>query len=329
MKEYQKSNIKLLLPFLTQNIIQSKKYLNNIYYKLFSPFLKNEINLLFNRDKNKKITNEEIENLNKQKDELNKKLQEMFDNCNLIPLLNIIDKDIKKIFEEYENNADQKINKKEIEDVINEINKKIEKKLNNFIKNFKKENEKISKQIKEILNVLEAKITQSMSKQEMDLQNIKKLTNVIFDNINKGLLFGLGTTGTIVGGLICEYTGPISFGALGGGIIGVILGAFIGGIMIGIRAWFNYENKTKDFLKLLKESQIQYNSIYEGIIFNVKTKIEETRNIIKNLINYSTNFLNKRIDSIRKEEWNKTKNELMFISDKFDVLFERDSNSIS
>ena len=111
------------------------------------------------------------------------------------------------------------------------------------------------------------------------------------------------------------------------GFAGIAIGAIIGGIIIGIRNIFKYFNKTKDYLELIENSKNQYTSIFIGIKFKVETYIEEIENIIKNLINFTTNFLNKEISSIQKDKWVKTKKEFYDISNKFENLFGKNLNN--
>jgi len=131
----------------------------------------------------------------------------------------------------------------------------------------------------------------------------------------------------ITAGIISELTASITLGFFSGGIIGVGIGAAIGGIIIGIRSILKYFNKQKDLLELIKNAKIQYISIFGGIRFKVNTKIEEIKNILENLINITTNFLNKEISSIQKDKWDNAKKEFYEISNKYETLFGKDLNN--
>ena len=219
---------------------------------------------------------------------------------------------------------------KNIEDIINQLNQKIEEKLKEFIVKFENENNKISEGIKEIIKELEDQIKESMeskNNEKIELKNIQKLTHKSFDNINKGILFGFNGGAMLAAGIISELTTSITLGFFSGGIVGIGIGAAIGGIIIGIRCIFNYYNKTKNLLELIKNSKIQYISIFDGIKFKVKTKMEEIEKIIQNLIKFTINFLNKEISSIQKDKWDNVKKEFYEISNKYEILFDKNLNN--
>ena len=318
--QYEKSKIDTLIPFLKENILNSRKYLFEIYSRIFSPFLKNEIMIFFERDQNKKISDKEIKAINIKNKNLNDKLKDVLNKNKLNNLLDTTNKEILELFEKYEKDASQFIKyNKNIEDIINQLNQKIEKKLKEFISKFEAEKNKILEEIKKIIKELEAQIKENLNYNEkIEIKNIKKLTHEPFDNINKGIL--LGSSG---GGLIIW---SYSIGIFTG-FAGIAIGAIIGGIIIGIRNIFKYFNKTKDYLELIENSKNQYTSIFIGIKFKVETYIEEIENIIKNLINFTTNFLNKEISSIQKDKWVKTKKEFYDMSNKFENLFGKNLNN--
>ena len=321
LEEYKRSGCENFFPFFKENIKESYNYLNDIYFKLFAPFLNGEIRLFFNRDKNREISNEEIEKLKNKRESLNKSLEEILQKCNLKPLLERNDKEIKRIFEYYKINSDEKIKDRNIEDVINELNKKIEDKLINFKKSFEKENNSIIEKLKKIINELENQVRQSLSTEGLDIVTIEKLNHIVFDNINTGVAIVGLAGGFVVGASVCGLSTDIALSGMQGGFLGAAIGAIIAAVIIGGRALYNYLNKKNDFLKLIEISENQYNSIFEGIKFTVHSKIEETQNFIKNLIDNTTNFLNKQISLIQNDKWIKAKKELIFISDKFEELY--------
>ena len=331
LPQYEKSKIDILIPFLKENILNSKKSLFEVYSRMFSPFLKNELRIFFERDQNKKILDKEIEKINGKKESLNKKLNEMIEQSKFTNLLDETDKEILKLFEEYKKKASQLIkDKKNIEDIINQLNQKIEEKLKAMILEFETENNKILEEIKKIIKELEDQIKESMeskNNEKIELDNIQKLSHKSFDNINKGILFGFSGGVMITAGIISELTASITLGFFSGGIIGVGIGAAIGGIIIGIRSILKYFNKQKDLLELIKNAKIQYISIFDGIRFKVNTKMEEIKNILENLINITTNFLNKEISSIQKDKWDNAKKEFYEISNKYETLFGKDLNN--
>ena len=128
-------------------------------------------------------------------------------------------------------------------------------------------------------------------------------------------------------GVMSELTTSISLGFFSGGFVGFAIGASIGGIIIGIRCIFNYFNKTNNLLELIKNAKIQYISIFDGIKFKVKTKMEELEKIIQNLIKFTINFLNKEISSIQKDKWDNAKKEFYEISNKYEILFDKNLNN--
>ena len=316
---------------MKENIINSKKSLFEVYSRMFSPFLKNELRIFFERDQNKKILDKEIEKINGKKESLNKKLNEMIEQSKFTNLLDETDKEILKLFEEYKKKASQLIkDKKNIEDIINQLNQKIEEILKAMILEFETENNKILEEIKKIIKELEDQIKESMeskNNEKIELENIQKLSHKSFDNINKGILFGFSGGVMITAGIISELTASITLGFLGGGIVGIVIGSAIGGIIIGIRSIFNYFNKEKDLLELIKNAKNQYISIFDGIKFKVNTKMEEIKNILENLINFTTNCLNKEISSIQKDKWDNAKKEFYEISNKYETLFGKDLNN--
>ena len=100
LPQYEKSKIGILIPFLKENILNSRKYLFEIYSRMFSPFLKNELRIFFERDNNKKISDEEIKTINSKKENLNKKLKEMLEKSKFTNLLDETDKEILNLFQE-------------------------------------------------------------------------------------------------------------------------------------------------------------------------------------------------------------------------------------
>ena len=143
----------------------------------------------------------------------------------------------------------------------------------------------------------------------------------MFDGLNKIFLFGSTGAGLVIGSSICGISAEIALSGFAGGLIGIPIGFVIGGLIIGIRALFNYASKKEDFLKLLNKSKNQYNEILGGIKFSIETKIEETDNYINDLIENTINFLNKEITNIQNDKWTKAKNELINISNKFEELY--------
>ena len=142
--QYEKSKIDTLIPFLKENILNSRKYLFEIYSRIFSPFLKNEIMIFFERDQNKKISDKEIKAINIKNKNLNYKLKDVLNKNKLNNLLDTTNKEILELFEKYEKDASQFIKyNKNIEDIINQLNQKIEKKLKEFISKFEAEKNKI------------------------------------------------------------------------------------------------------------------------------------------------------------------------------------------
>jgi len=325
LPHYEKSKIDILIPFLKEKILNSRKYLYEIYSRMFSPFLKNELMIFFERDQNKKISDKEVKKINDNKKYLITKLNKMLKDNICISLLQGVNKDILTLFKKYKKEAPQLIKDNEnIEEIINQLNRKIEEKLKDFILKFEIENEKISKEINTIINELRVQINESMNNGKIKIDNIQKLTHKFFDNINKGLLFGFSATGMITTGIIFDLTASITLGIVPGGIVGIVIGAAIGGIIIGIRSLFNEINKKKNYLELIENAQTQYISIFSGVEFKVKTRMEEIKNILTNLINFTTNFLNKQISSIQKDKWDKSKKEFYYISNKFEILFCND-----
>jgi len=325
LPQYEKSKIDILKPFLKENILNSKKSLFEVYSRMFSPFLKNELRIFFERDLDK-----EIKNINGKKESLNKKLKEMIEQSKFTNLLDETDKEILKLFEEYEKKASQLIKDKNIEDIINQLNQKIEEKLKAFILEFETENNKILEEIKKIIKELEDQIKESMeskNNEKIEIENIQKLSHKSFDNINKGILFGFSGGVMITAGIISELTASITLGFFSGGIVGIAIGGAIGGIIIGIRSIFKYFNKQKDLLELIKNAKNQYISIFNGIKFKVNTKMEEIQSILGNLINFTTNFLNKEISSIQKDKWENAKKEFYEISIKYEILFDKNLNN--
>ena len=324
LPQYEKSKIDILIPFLKENILNSR---------MFSPFLKNELRIFFERDQNKKISDKEIKTINEKKENLNKKLKEMLEKSKLSNLMDETDKEILDLFKKYEEEASQLINdNKSIEDIINQLNQKMEEKLKEFISKFEKEINNIKKEIEKIINELEDQIKESMeikNKEKIEIKNIQKLTHKSFDSINKGILFGFSGGAMITAGIISEITTSIALGFFSGGFVGIGIGAAIGGIIIGIRCIFNYFNKANDLLKLIKNAKNQYISIFDGIKFKVKTKMEEIENIIKNLIKFTTNFLNKEISSIQKDKWDNAKKEFFEIKNKYEILFDKNLNNLN
>ena len=329
LPQYEKSKINILIPFLKENILNSKNSLFEIISKCFL-LINNQLRIFFERtqEQDKKISNinEKRENLNKRLNEMIKQSKFKFTN-----LLDKTDKEILKLFKEYEKEASQLIkDKKNIEDIINQLNQKIEEKLKAMILEFETENNKILEEIKKIIKELEDQIKESMkskNNEKIELKNIQKLSHKSFDNINKGILFGFSGGVMITAGIISELTASITLGFFSGGIIGVGIGAAIGGIIIGIRSILKYFNKQKDLLELIKNAKIQYISIFDGIRFKVNTKMEEIKKILENLIKNTTNFLNKEISSIQKDKWDNAKKEFYEISNKYETLFGKDLNN--
>ena len=329
LPQYEKSKINILIPFLKENILNSKNSLFEIISKCFL-LINNQLRIFFERtqEQDKKISNinEKRENLNKRLNEMIKQSKFKFTN-----LLDKTDKEILKLFKEYEKEASQLIkDKKNIEDIINQLNQKIEEKLKAMILEFETENNKILEEIKKIIKELEDQIKESMeskNNEKIELDNIQKLSHKSFDNINKGILFGFSGGVMITAGIISELTASITLGFFSGGIIGVGIGAAIGGIIIGIRSILKYFNKQKDLLELIKNAKIQYISIFDGIRFKVNTKMEEIKKILENLIKNTTNFLNKEISSIQKDKWDNAKKEFYEISNKYETLFGKDLNN--
>ena len=326
IEPYKKSGIENLLPILKKTIIYSNNLLNQIYSSLFSPFLKNDIMIFFNRDKDKKITNEEIEQLNRTKNNLNKRLNKILGNCNLLPLLEEVDKKNKDLFKNFKDNASNLIKDKNNEEIINELSTKIENNFKDFIKRFETELNNIQKEISNIEKDLNKEINSNNKNENISLDNIHKLDYTVLDKINKGL-FIIPVGGLFVGGIICELTTSITYGFLGGGIIGGSIGFGVGIGIFAIRQMWKKLSKEKDFLKLLEDAKNQYNYIFDGLKFQVEKKIKEAKTMIEDLINNAINFLNKQIDSIQEEQWNKAKKEIEILSKEFDFLFGPDFKS--
>ena len=320
IEPYKKSGIKNLLPILKKNILNSNNLLNQIYVSLFSPFLKNDIMIFFNRDKDKKITNEEIERLNITKKNLKERLNKILGNYNLLPLLEEVDKKNKDLFKNFKDNASNLIKDKNNEEIINELSMKIEENFKDFIKRFETELNNIQKEISNIEKDLNKEINSNNKNENISLDNIHKLDYTVLDKINKSL-FIIPVGGLFLGGLICELTTSITYGFLGGGVIGGSIGLGVGIGIFAIRQMWKKLNKKEDFLKLLEDAKNQYNFIFDGLKFQVEKKIKEAKTMIEDLINNATNFLNKQIDSIQEEQWNKAKKEIELLSKEFDSLF--------
>ena len=243
-----------------------------------------------------------------------------------MPLLEKVDRKNKSLFKNFEDKASDLIKDKKNEEIINELSMTIEKYFKDFIEQFETELNNIQKEISNIEKDLNKEINANSKNENISLDNIHKLDYTVLDKINKSL-FIIPVGGLFVGGIICQLTTSISYGFLGGGIIGGSIGAGVGIAIFAFRYVLKNLNKKKDFLKLLEDAKNQYNFIFNGLKFQVEKKIKEAKTMIEDLINNATNFLEKQIDSIQEEQWNKAKKEIEILSKEFDFLFGPDFKS--
>jgi len=167
LPQYEKSKINILIPFLKENILNSKNSLFEIISKCFL-LINNQLRIFFERTQEQ---DKKISNINEKRKNLNKRLNEMLNQSKFTNLLDETDKEILKLFEEYKKKASQLIkDKKNIEDIINQLNQKIEEILKAMILEFETENNKILEEIKKIIKELEDQI-----KESMESKNNKKI----------------------------------------------------------------------------------------------------------------------------------------------------------
>ena len=328
MLSFGRKNIKTLKSYITSNcdnfhkllneiLIEKQKELDIFYINRFLEFLK-KIELFFNRNQEKIITNEEIKRMENKRKELDQSLKDCLKECNLINLLNTVNNSIEQeIFIEYKRESEQKMKGKDIKELEKEIREKIDLKLKDFEIQFNKERELFLLKIQNIIiNIYNNYIPINEKRDLLEKNELLKLFNENDLIKEKVIMLGLGGVGTAIGGgitILCET----ALSGLMGGIFGLAIGVVIGGSIFISKGIYNYVQKKDNYNKLLNTIYNQYTAIFDAVKFNVQNNIKELVNHISNLISLISDLLTNNISKIKTEVWGKSKAQFLKLFEEY------------